>query len=611
MKKVRFSMMFCSSKEFYYSFGKSIFMLFLITAMAVFMSACKDSKEPEPEPEPEPDPTYTVSFTVYLTDGLTPAVNADVNLKGTNVDKTSPTDANGKVSFSELLAGAYTYSITFYDPVQQSDGSYTLSESSDKNVNVTLEALPQETQVRVQVMYDAENVAFRFAWKSMAKTMPVGFANVGKVYPGQFHDMLKHNGTKFDRLASGARMWEDRITFMIDKIDGPVAGFKNATCAMTCHTGMDSHNLGTPDVIDHWHWRGGRIGPAGYAEDAAVGEVERIRDNVGTPPSKFIRSGGDRLREDQVALTGTGLSVLENGLPRFVFNKGKKIGDYTIPNYFISNESGAVIKDPYTELPNITDLSINRSLLIVYQDMAFDPQNKVTGLDLGYLVYVATTSTDHLPAHLQDTDTDHFVFWRDFWATESGVAPTEVDKATNKLNEIDAEWVASDKMAMVTRSVGFIYESDQHDITSKRFFDVATGEWSVVLYRKLSTGSNRDVDLSGLPTGTQYAFSFAMHDVGGDAASHDISMPLILSSAVNEEVRAQMVSNVKAVAWANYPSYDTYYVKRDFHSKWRVEWLKSDSHFGSGSFETKSCVECHGAGTGKVAKELIYNSVLP
>ena len=607
-------MMFCSSKEFYYSIGKSIFMLFLITAMAMFMSACKDSEDPAtPDPEPEPDPTYTISFTVYLTDGLTPAVNADVNLKGTNVDKTSPTDANGKVSFSELLAGAYTYSITFYDPVQQSEGSYTLSESSDKNIAVTLEALPQEAQVRVQVMYDTENVAFRFAWKSMAKTLPAGSANVGKVYPGQFHDMLQHNGTKFDRLASTVRMWEDRITFMIDKFDGPVAGFKYATCAMTCHTGMDSHNLGTPDVIDHWHWRGGRIGPAGYAEDAAVGEVERIRDNSGTPPSKFIRSGGDRLRENQAALTGTGLSVLENGLPRFVFNKGKEIGDYTIPNYFISNESGAVIKDPYTELPNVTDLSINRSLLIVYQDMDFDPEDKVNGLDLGYLVYAATGETGHLPTQLQDTNADAFAFWSDFWATESGVAPTEVDDAKAKLDEVNAEWETSDKMAMVARSVGFIYESDQHDITAMRSFDEATGEWSVVLYRKLDTGSDRDVDLSGLPTGTKYSFSFAMHDIGGAAASHDFSMPLLLSNsdADNNEVVAQMVSNVKTVTWANYPSYDTYYVKRDFHSKWRVEWLKSDSHFGSGSFETKSCVECHGTGTGKVAKELIYNSVLP
>ena len=50
---------------------------------------------------------------------------------------------------------------------------------------------PLEAQTRVQVAYDAVEVAFKFVWKSQSKTMPEGFAQVGKKYPGQFHDVLK------------------------------------------------------------------------------------------------------------------------------------------------------------------------------------------------------------------------------------------------------------------------------------------------------------------------------------------------------------------------------------------------------------------------------------
>ncbi len=583
-------------------------MVMLIMIMSLMMpTGCNDNEGEEPDPEPQPDPTYTVSFTVYLTDGTTPADLADVNLKGTGVDETSTTDSEGKVSFEDLLAGTYNYTITYYTPVQQAEGSYVLSETSDKNITVTLDALPQEAQLRVQVLYDADNVAFRYAWKSMKKTLPEGYANNGLVYPGHFHDMLKHNGTKFDRLPSDARMQEDRVTFMIDEYDGSVAGFNNATCAMTCHDGMASHNLTNPGTIDHWHWRGGRIGPAGYAEDAAVSEVERIRDNVGTPPSKFLRSGGDRLRENQAALGGTGHEVLEDGLPRFVFNKGKEIGDYTVPNYFISSTSGSVIEDPYTELPLITDLSANRSLLVVYQNEDFDALDKVNAIDLGYLVYVATASVAHLPAHLQDPAEDAFTFWSDYWANQLGIEAADEAAALAILDAVHAEWLASGENAMVARSVGFIYESDQHDITAMRAFDEATGEWSVVMYRKLSTGSDRDVDLVGLPSGIKYAFSVAMHDVGGAAISHDMSMPLTLSNEEGTDVVAMMVSDVKNVSWANYPAYDAYYVKRDFFGKWTEEWLDGSSHFGAGSLDTQRCIECHK--TGGVAKVLTDTSV--
>lgn len=112
-----------------------------------------------------------------------------------------------------------------------------VSCSDDDSGPVQPKPEPLEAQVRVQVAYDATEVAFKFTWKSQAKQMPSGQANTGKVYPGQFHDLLKHNGTRFDRLPSGSRMDEDRVSFMIDKYEQGIPKFANAACAITCTPG--------------------------------------------------------------------------------------------------------------------------------------------------------------------------------------------------------------------------------------------------------------------------------------------------------------------------------------------------------------------------------------
>lgn len=462
---------------------------------------------------------------------------------------------------------------------------------------------PLEAQVRVQVAYDDNYAAFKFVWKSQSKTMPAGLANTGKKYPGQFHDMLKHNGTKFDRLPSGERINEDRVSFMIDKFVQGVPGFANATCAITCHANMDSHFLNTPDKLDHWHWRGGRSGQMGYAEDAAVDDVERIRDNIGTPPTKFVRSGGDRFREDQVVLTGTAHPVLTDGFPRFVFNKGKTMsGNFTIPAYFITDMNNTLMTDPYTGLPSITSVSVNRGLLVVYQDLTFDPVDKVTALDLGYLVYVATSQVDHLPAHLQDETSSDFTTWRNYWAAQSGIDATAAPQALAKLNEIHQEWIGSNKNAMVTRSVGFIYNSDQHDIKSVHSYDSDKNEWTVTLYRRLNTNSDRDADLSGIGSGAKYAFGFAMHDVGGDAISHNISMSYIVSNGDDADIQAKKVTDVMNTDWNKVPHMDTYYVKSSLYNNWTAEWLKSSAHPGAGMLETSTCRSCH--------QDKLYSNIL-
>jgi hypothetical protein len=464
---------------------------------------------------------------------------------------------------------------------------------------------PLQDQVRVQIAYDATDVAFKFTWKSQKKSLPASFGNTGKNYPGQFHDMLKHNGTRFDRLPSGQRMEEDRITFMIDKYEGGIQGFAKIGCAISCHTGMSSHHLLTDDVLDHWHWRGGRSGPMGYAEDAAVNNVERIRDNLGTLPTKFIRSGGDRLREDQAAMSGSAHPVLTDGLPRFVFNKGKTMpGNYVIPSFFLVNANKSIMTDPYNGIPQVKEVSANHSLIVVYQNRAFDPVEKVNAIDLAYLVWVATDEVAHLPAHLQDVNSGDFNAWKTYWATETGI--TAAAAALAKLDEVHQEWVGSGRNAMVTRSVGFIYNSDQHDITSERGYDASRNEWTVVLKRRLSTGSNRDADLSGLPNGTRYAFSFAMHDAGGAAISHDISMPLVISKEAGFDLQAKAVSRLEDVNWNTVPAYDTYWVKQSAMPRFFYDWLTSPAHPGAAVLSTTSCTTCHN----KNSSPLLTNTVI-
>lgn len=449
-----------------------------------------------------------------------------------------------------------------------------------------------EDQVRVQVAYDATDVAFRFVWKSQSKKYPAGQANVGKNYPGHFHDFLRHNGTMFDRLPSGQRMEEDRITMMIDKYDSAIPGFGKAGCAVSCHTGMASHHLLANEVLDHWHWRGARSGPMGYAEDAAVNNVERIRDNLGTPPSKFLRAAGDRLREDQTGLSGTAHPVLVDGLPRFVFQKGKVMpGNHTLPAYFLVNNNNQVMTDPHNEAPEVRDLGRNTSLLVVYQDRTFDPQDKVNALDLGYLVWVATSEVSHLPAHLQDPASADFNAWKTYCEQQSGV--TTAAAALTILNAVHAEWVASDRKAMITRSVGFIYPSDQHDVQSTRSYDVARREWTVVLRRKLNTGSNRDADLSGLANGQKYTLSFAMHDSGSGSETHDIAMPLVLSNSAAEQLVAKRVNSLDNVNWNEVAHYDTYWVRQAAMQHFYYDWLKSGAHPGAALLETTPCGNCH------------------
>lgn len=448
----------------------------------------------------------------------------------------------------------------------------------------------------VAVAYDAAAVAFRFTWRSRPKEFPgSGFANFGQRYPMVFHDVMRHNGTAFARLASGTRLEEDRVSMMIQPVGGPATGLGIAGCYTACHTGMASHRLLNPGTLDHWHWRGARSGPMGYAEDAALNQVERIRDATNiAAASKFTRSGGDRLREDQLPLASTGHGSAE-GMPRFVFNKGKTMpGGFAVPRYFLWTTAGATMTNPYTEVPAFINPSVNRSLIVAYQDLSFDATDKVNGLDLGYLVWVANGVVAHLPTHLRTLDGADHIAWRDYWAVQSGVPFTNAAAAEAKITDIVAEWNASTQLALVPRSIGFIYNSDQHDVSSSASWDPLTNEWQVVLYRQLYSTSVNDANLVALPSGLTFEVGFAVHDIGSGSETHQISLPYRVGTTTEADIRAVQVSNVRAANWGSITPLRTNFIRDDY--KYTLDWLLSSAHPGAAGVNGTRCQSCHVAG---------------
>lgn len=452
-------------------------------------------------------------------------------------------------------------------------------------------------QVRVQAVYDQTDVAIRFTWAGRPKTFPAGL-NDSRVYPGQYHDLMVHDGVRFAQVPESERLQEDRVNLMIASTQALGNPFLNSGCYLACHTGMTSHNLKVPGLLDLWHWRGGRSGPMGYAEDTGISTVERIRDNLGAPPSVWIRSAGDRLREDQAALVGTN-HLLAEGFPRFVFNRGKLMpGGFAIPRFFIWTDAGAVMRNALVEVPAVTDVAVNRSLLVAYQNLTFDPVDKVNAIDVAYLVHVANGSVAHLPTHLRTTGTAAYNAWTAYWGGQLGIALGAAAAAETLLGEIRSEWEASDRTGLVSRSIGFIYPSSQHDITSTRQFDASTGQWTVTLIRKLNTGDAQDVNLSGLGAGATFALGFAMHDQGAGSESHDISLPFRLGTGSGVDIQAVLVADVRSANWSAAPTLESRFIRREFveiGNPWTMETLlSSGSHSGAAYVNAVRCQSCHG-----------------
>jgi len=401
--------------------------------------------------------------------------------------------------------------------------------------------------MEVRAAFDGQMIALNFKWES------------SKEFAGQFHDLVAFDGTKWNRLRGDQALDEDRVTLMIEDPRRPVKGFENMGCYISCHADLRSMPETTGDsrhyvladsdgdvdrfALDMWHWRGARSGPMGYAEDTFVSMGKygteyngRKRDVAGTPPTNWVRDRGDRLLEDQPLSAGRWKDV---DLPRFVFNPKKVV----FKNYFLADERGNLLKSK-EDLMAIKSLDYI-PLKVIYQDYAFDGEDKVNSVDILYLLYLAGA-----------VERPNFKpLWEEYWSKQLGVASG--DEAKAMLDDILEKLKPG---AMITRSVSFVYKSSQHDIRSKREFDYKNNIWTVTLYRDLSTGEEMidDVDLSGISEGTVYNMAFAVHDISAGRLWHHISFPSKLGNKESRaEIKAHQVDKVTAVNWADIEAFKT------------------------------------------------------
>jgi putative cell wall-binding protein len=430
-------------------------------------------------------------------------------------------------------------------------------------------------------------IALQFEWEST------------KPYAGQFHDVMQFSGASgtWLRLANeGHPINEDRVSLMLEDPDRPVPNFGAQGCYVTCHADMndmpeqtvDARHYSLPHAgaavgdfaLDMWHWRGGRSGPMGFAEDTWVrthafgtGAQGRQADvQLAATPTNWVRSGGDRLRED-LPTTFVQFAWKDTPLPRFVFDKTR--ADFG--HYFLA-EDGVAITD-VDDLKKITNDQYG-SQMVVYQDLDFDAEDKVNSIDIQYLLFRAGVVAD--PGYRGG--------WHEFWADRLGIETAE-----------DAEALLDDIVdhvedgVMVARGLGFIYESEQHDISSTRSFeyDETRGTWTVTLYRALSTGDTKDVDLSALLEGTAYNLAFAVHDIViDDGVTHHISLPVTLGTG-SADISAVEVVDTRNADWSEVPVFQTTLYQPGTISLQHL--LDADAHSGgaAGVAAGTPCASCH------------------
>jgi hypothetical protein len=449
--------------------------------------------------------------------------------------------------------------------------------------------------VIIQAVYDADQVALRFTWMST------------KEYAGQFHDFVQYTDGEWNRLPSAVRIEEDRVSLMIDNPAFPVPNFATGACFTACHSDMNTmpnqpvnaegavvdtrHYVEAPEgdeagayALDMWHWRGGRSGPAGHAEDTWVatgvygtGAQGRQRDKA-SGPTNWLRENGDRLYEDQ-NWGGDLLFWNETMLPRFVFNPAKS----GFNNYFLADASGAAFTDAQELVNTIQDITF-LSNLIVYQDLAFDPVDKVNSIDVLYLL--ATAGAIEAPEFNND--------WAEYWAEQTDVTTAEAAEAM--LDDIVA---SMEQGVMVTRSPNFIFSSSQHEIPATRDFDYDQGVWTVTMVRPLSTATAEvdDVDMADLANGMTFPFGFAIHDLGKGGKTHFVSFPYSLGNEDSDaEVKAMLVDDVTAGDWSAVPVFATAVFKSEETYGWD-NLLDADFHPGGGMMGSLTCQSCHAVGS--------------
>lgn len=449
-------------------------------------------------------------------------------------------------------------------------------------------ALAMVAAVGIPSAAQAAEIGLQFQWKS------------SKSFGGHFHDIVRFSssgdsisGGSWARMPSADRFNEDRVAIMIEDPQRPIPGFAKWGCYMSCHTDMNNMPAATVDArhyfapregelagafgSDMWHWRGGRSGPMGYAEDTwvktdeyGVGSQGRQRD-AGVSPTNWLNSSGDRFNADQ----NWGGAIAWNGvpLPRFVFNPAKT----SFNNYFLGQDGEA-----FTSTANLFALTnpAYRSQLVIFQDYSFDPVDKVNSIDVNYLLYKAGAIAK--PDYTGD--------WEAFWSAQLPHIVTEADAAT----ELDKILAQMKNGVMVTRNVGLIFESSAHDITSR--YNIEYGpdgaKWTVTLFRSLSGGAD-DVDLNQLLKGQLYNMAFAVHDVNRGDNSHHISQTLTLGTN-GSDLTAVPVAQVRSADWSAVPATNVgVYQPGQVGLQTLQDPSQHDGAFGLSS--GLSCGNCHGA----------------
>ena len=425
-------------------------------------------------------------------------------------------------------------------------------------------SIDSDIDVTVRAAYDATRIALRFSWET------------NKNYAGIFHDLRRYDtatnawvnpATDIDNVMS--KVEEDRVALIIDGAPGKVAGFSYLGCFATCHSDMNDMPQATVDArhyvipsegsdlntfqLDMWHWRGGRSGPMGYAEDTwvrshefASGAQGRRRDTAG--PDGNLRGNQGFAVSHTVSVNG---QATEINLPEFVYDPTKNNGFY-----FLNDGSKLITEEKIGNL-----FSANT---IAKMEAGTLPHGLVSGGPLANAISVTAATSEVKDAIALQ-------------ALAGGVI--------NRPRMTDSM-------------------SDQHDIRSDRAFDGPTGVWTVTLYRNLDTGSNNDVSLAGLPTGAVYTLGMSIHDSNDGGRSHQVSVPVTLGTA-GADINAASVSNVESVNWATVASFTTTTFKPGDMS---LEFLESSHpvdvtadcatcHIGAenhpGSQPTGNCIGCH------------------
>lgn len=406
-----------------------------------------------------------------------------------------------------------------------------------------------DVDVSVRAARDAERIALQFSWAT------------NKNYAGLLHDIRALDETgEWNRpdanidIDSPTKVNEDRVAviFGVQNAGDLSTESANMGCFQSCHADMngmpqnvedtrhyviprDSANLDTYQA-DMWHWRGSRSGPMGYAEDTWVrahefgtGAQGRRRDETG--PDGRLRENQGFDTEFSVTVDGQSMTVK---LPDFVFDPALNSGFY-----FLNDGTRLITEETIGNL--------------------FSAQS-ITAMEAGELQHALITNGPRTNV----------------------VAVADLDAAAR--DEVAAQAVAGGIINRPFLNDDTTGTSDQHDIESDRGFN--GGTWTVTMFRELNTGSEFDIDLSGIAS-QSYPMAFAVHDSNDGERSHQVSVPVTLGAG--GDIEPVEVLDVEEVNWAAI----TPFTHRNFKpGDISYEWL-NDQETGHPVTRTGACSSCH------------------